>query len=67
MDDLLRLLVQLLNAVTGALLGQFRRNLDRAPTRDFSQLTVTGRIGRLILMVSALLLVIVPLAWLIWH
>lgn len=46
----------------GPHIAHFRRWLDSQPSRDFSELTITGKLGRLALIIAALVLVLSPVA-----
>jgi hypothetical protein len=63
----LEVIAYLVSSVIGWLLQRFRRRLDRLPDRDPSQLSVPHRLGRLTLGLAVCLLILVPLAWLIWE
>jgi hypothetical protein len=58
---------KLFNYCFGWLLKRFRYRIDRMPNREFSELALPGKIGRLLLMATVLVVVCAPLAWLIWH
>jgi hypothetical protein len=47
----------------GPALDGFRRWLDKQPRRDFSELTVWRKVGRLALILFVLLLFTAPLVW----
>jgi len=46
----------------GPHIARFRRWLDSRPSRDFAELTVAGKLGRLALIIAALVLVVSPFA-----
>ncbi len=58
---------KLFNFCFGWLLKRFRRRIDQLPDREFAELSFAGKVGRLLLMTTALLMVCAPLAWFIWH
>ncbi|MFK4505706.1 hypothetical protein LPJ38_33465 [Bradyrhizobium daqingense] len=49
----------------GPHLARFRRWLDRMPKRDFSELGVWGKLGRLMLMLIVVGLICAPAIWLL--
>jgi len=66
MSDTPFALIQFLLALLGWPIKRLARWVDRQPHRDFSQLSVFGKIGRLALMIAATIAILGPLAWLIW-
>jgi hypothetical protein len=56
----------LLEIIFGWPLRRFQRWLDRQPYRDPSQLTTLHKAGRLALGATVCVLILMPLAWLIW-
>jgi hypothetical protein len=58
---------KLFNFCFGWLLKRFRRGIDQMPDRDFSELSLAGKVGRLLLMATVLVVVCAPIAWFIWH
>jgi hypothetical protein len=62
----LEALFYLVSSLIGWPLQRFRRRLDRLPDRDPSQLSVLHRLGRLALGLAVSLMILAPLAWLIW-
>jgi len=46
----------------GPHIARFRHWLDSQPSRDFSDLTIAGKLGRLALIIAALVLVLSPFA-----
>ncbi|AMA59445.1 hypothetical protein [Bradyrhizobium sp. CCGE-LA001] len=49
----------------GPHLARFRRWLDKMPNREFSQLSIWGKFGRLMLVQMVLGLVSAPAVWLL--
>ena len=47
----------------GPLLARFRRWLDKAPSREFSELGVWGKLGRLTLIAAVVGLLCMPAVW----
>lgn len=50
----------------GPHLARFRRCLDKQPRREFSELGLWDKLGRLLLIVVALAVFCVPLIWLLF-
>jgi hypothetical protein len=57
----------LVGVVIGWPLRSFRRWLDRQPNRAPSQISTLHKVGRLALGASVCLLILIPLAWIIWN
>jgi hypothetical protein len=61
------LLAHLLGLIIGWPLAQFRKWADRQPDRDPSTMPWWHRLARLTLASSVCLMILVPVAWLIWR